>query len=545
MSGAQSISRKELSALMGCKDTDIPRAPRYSMTSYTPPGPICAAYIRSIGPIDTITGPAGSGKTVGSIFKVMRLSIAAMPVCTDGVIRVRGTVLRDNYRALYRTTLRSWFAFFPPDWHGSQFTGGQDRPAQHILKLSTVRAGKEVPVELTVDFFAVGDVAIEELLKGYETSWIWANEADLLHPRVVSFAYSRTGRYPPRDLLPPGTVRPRVVACDFNPTPPKHPLWIACKTGSFNTGENKSADGQPADEAELPAHSVNFFQQPSGLSADAENRAGKTLAEYEEDARTLTEEDVRRFVHGLPGYSSDGKPVYRREFRGATHVAQGPLKIIPRLPLHIGFDQGMTPAAILFQEDSFGQIRVYREVFLGHGVGSTRFVEAMRVLLTSQFRDLPPGVWGADPAGFYGADRQSGELAWAETVGLGLGHPVMPAPSNEPGIRIEAVRLCLRTMLEANKPGLVIDPEGCPLLIEGFEAEYKFAKKPDGTYQDAPVKNQAANLQDALQYGILALRGRAGVIAESGRAGRPGNVVSIGDARAPQRDAMADFNVFA
>lgn len=540
------LTRKQIAELADCKPEDIPRAPTYSLTSYTPPGPVCAAYIRSMGPIDTITGPAGSGKTVGSIFKVIRLTIAAMPVCIDGVIRCRGTVLRDNYRALYRTTLRSWFTFFPPDWHGSTFTGGQDRPAQHVLKLSTVRGGREIPVELTVDFFAVGDVAIEELLKGYETSWIWANEADLLHPRVVPFAYSRTGRYPPRELLPPGTRRPRVVACDFNPTPPKHPLWIACKTGSFNTHEHVAGEMRPVeDEDTLPPQSVQFFQQPSGLSEQAENRLGKTREEYEEDARTLTEEDVRRFVHGLPGYASDGKPVYRREFRGAVHVSPVPLKILQGLPLHIGFDQGMTPAAILFQEDSFGQLRIYREMFLGHGVGSTRFVEAMRVLLTGQFRGLPPGVWGADPAGFYGADRISGELAWAETVGQGLGHPVIPAPSNEPGIRIEAVRLALRTMLEANKPGLIIDGEACPLLVEGFEAEYKFQRKPDGTYADLPIKNQAANLQDALQYGVLALRGRAGVIAESGRAGRPGNVYSLNDARPQNGDALNHFNVFA
>jgi hypothetical protein len=213
------LTRRQIADLCGVEPKDIPNAPLYNLKSFTPPGPVCASYIRSQGPIDCITGPAGSGKTVGSIFKVIRLTIALMPVCSDGVVRVRGAVLRDNYRALYRTTLRSWFNWFPPDWGGAVFTGGQDRPAQHIMKLSTVRNGKEVPVELTVDFFAVGDVAIEELLKGYETSWFWVNEADLLHPRVIPFCYSRTGRYPPRESLPVGTKRPRVVACDFNPTP--------------------------------------------------------------------------------------------------------------------------------------------------------------------------------------------------------------------------------------------------------------------------------------------------------------------------------------
>jgi hypothetical protein len=538
------LSRKQIADLAGCKPEDIPRAPHYSLTSYTPPGPVCAGYIRSLGPIDCITGPAGSGKTVGSIFKAIRLTIGVMPVCTDGVIRVRGTVLRDNYRALYRTTLRSWFTFFPPDWAGSTFTGGQDRPAQHILKLSTVRNGREVPVELTVDFFAVGDVAIEELLKGYETSWIWANEADLLHPRVVPFSYSRTGRYPPRELLPPGTVRPRVVICDFNPTPPKHPLWLACKTGSFQTAERGVGDngGPPLDDDGVAA-SVNFFQQPSGLSPQAENRAGKTLAEYEEDARTLTEEDVRRFVHGLPGYASDGKPVYAREFKSRIHVAAGPIPVLRNRPVLIGFDQGMTPAALIAQEDTFGQLRILREVFLGHGVGASRFIDAMRAELHGRFRGLPPGTWGSDPSGFYGADKQRGELTWSEMVGVGLGHNIMPAPTNEVGARIEAVRAPLRLMLEADKPAILIDPEGCPLLIEGFEAEYKFRKKPDHTYEAEPLKNDYANLHDALQYLILTHRGRQAVIDAAAFGQLPGNVTPLAG-RSPSGDRMQDFNVF-
>jgi hypothetical protein len=540
VAASRSISRAELAQLCGVKPADIPHAPRYSLVNWQPPGPVCLGYVRSQGPIDCITGPAGSGKTVGSIFKCMRFAVAIMPVCNDGVIRVRGTVLRDNYRALYRTTLRSWFEFFPPDWHDSTFTGGQDRPAQHVLKLSTVRGGREVPVELTVDFFAVGDVAIEELLKGYETSFVWCNEGDLLNVRVIPFSYSRTGRYPPRELLPKGTRRPRLVTVDFNPPPPKHPLWLACKAGTFNTGERGMGDngGPPLDD-DTP--SVNFFQQPSGLSPEAENRAGKTYEEYLEDARTLTEEDVRRFVHGLPGYASDGKPVYAREYRGRIHVAGGPIPILKGVKLHAGFDQGQTPAAIFFQEDSHGQIRVLREVFLGHGVGFMRFAEAILPLLRGVFRDLPPGVWSADPAGFYGADRTAGDLAWAESVGAALGHPIMPAPSNEPGLRIESVRLPLRTMLDQDKPGLLIDPEGCPLLIEGFEAEYKYLKNPNGTYKNEVNKNEAANVHDALQYGVLGLRGRAGTIRATSQAGRPDNVVALHGGAV---DRTADFDVF-
>lgn len=540
---SKSLTRSQVADLCGCKVEEIPASPLFSQTAYVPPGPVCAAYIRSQGPIDCITGPAGSGKTVGSIFKVIRFAIGSMPVCTDGIVRVRGAVLRDNFRALYRTTLRSWFEFFPPDYGGAHFTGGQDRPAQHILKLATVRSVggvlREVPVELTVDFFAVGDIAIEELLKGYECSFFWVNEGDLLHERVIPFAYSRTGRYPPRARLPEGARLPRVVAVDFNPPAPKHPLWLACQRRGFGAGEDETDEtGAPRAPVKVEDATLNFFHQPSGLSPEAENRSGKTFEQYEEESRTLTEEDVRRFVHGLPGYARDGKPVYAREYRGRIHVAPGPLAVLPGVPLHAGVDQGLTPAIVWFQEDSYGQLRILQEVSPGHGTGISRFVAQVMPWLHGRFRGLPLGVYSGDPAGFLGADRQAGELAWAEAVGAAIGVHILPAPTNEPGLRFEAVKLALR-MIDTDRPGIIIDPIGCPQLVEGFEAEFKFPKKPDGTHGDGPVKNLVSNPHDALQYGILGLRGRAGVIAEAGRAGRPGQ---MHDHAAPIGNT--DFNVF-
>lgn len=531
------LTRAQLADLCGCRPGEIPTAPSYSLVAYHPPGPVAEGYIRSTGPIDAITGPAGSGKTVASIFKSIRFTVAAMPVGKDGVVRVRGTVLRDNYRALYRTTLRSWFEFFPPDWGGSLFTGGQDRPAQHVLKLMTVRevegVRRECPVELTVDFFAVGDVAIEELLKGYETSWIWCNEGDLLHRRVIPFSYSRTGRYPPLASLPDGARRPRMVAVDFNPPDIDHPLWQACERGSFNEKRGEEGDDTAA--------SINFFHQPSGLSPEAENRAGKSFEAYQEEAITLTESDVRRFVHGQPGYALDGKPVYS-EFDYKRHVSAGPLAVLPGVPLDIGFDQGLSPGAVFFQTASNGQVRILAELVPEHGTGVSRFLEQVLHLLMGRLRGLPPGVYTADPSGFYGADRIAGEMTWSEAVSKGLGHLIMPAPTNEPVLRIEAVKLLLKTSIDANTPALTIDPS-CRMLIGGFAAHYKYRRIRNGAterFEDRPLKNDCATAHDALQYGVLGRRGRAGVINDAAQAGRAGNVV-----RMPVgRNATRDFSVW-
>lgn len=544
-----SLTRSQVAALCGCEERDIPASPAFSLTHFVPPGPVAARYIQSLGPVDAITGPSGSGKTVATIFKLIRFAVATMPATTSGVVKVRLTVLRDNYRALYRTTLRSWFNWFPPDFPGSSFSGGQDRPAQHRIILSTVRVvdgiRREVPVDLEVDFFAVGDVAIEELLKGYETSAFWANEGDLLAERVIPFAYDRTGRYPSRTELPPGTVLPRLVAVDFNPTPPKHWLWKACTTGTFQheTPDDPldAALALQADDAEKVA--VNFFHQPSGLMPEAENRAGKSYQDYLRASKVMTPNDVRRFVHGLPGYALDGKPVYVREFNRRKHVAAGAVEVLPGVPLHIGFDQGLSPAAVLVQVSSLGQVRILRELYLGHGVGYQRFLQALiPILTTPPFRGLPPGLYTADPAGFYGADRVTGELAWAEAIGRGLGHPVYPAPTNEPSARWESVRSRLLGDIDTTTPGLILDPS-CSVLIDGFEADYKFPRYKDNAPQqhgDQPVKNDASHPHDALQYAVLGIFGRAGVIDEAARAGRPRNVVPIG--RRPSAAPGWNFN---
>src|SRR5262249_7668855 len=84
------------------------------LTNYDPPGPIGHAFMHEIHPVHFLMGPWGSGKTRASIIKTAIVSLRA-PLCRDGIIRARGAILRDNFRALYRTTLESWFRVFPKD----------------------------------------------------------------------------------------------------------------------------------------------------------------------------------------------------------------------------------------------------------------------------------------------------------------------------------------------------------------------------------------------------------------------------------------------
>ncbi len=159
----------------------------------------------------------------------------------------------------------------------------------------------------------------------------------------------------------------------------------------------------------------------------------------------------------------------------------------------------------------------------------------------AEFRGLPVSEAWFDPSAFYGADRQAGELAFAETVARAINVSIMPAPSNEPSLRQEAVRWYLGAPIDANTPRLIIDPR-CERTIGGFAAHYKLTKQASAGATDrlAVAKNEYSHIHDAWQYLCLGHRGRAGVIADVSKLGRASNVVAM-----QSRRARSDFDVWS
>ncbi len=519
-----------------------------NLQTYKPPGPVGAQFIQSRGPIDLIMGPAGSGKTVASTVKGPWAAVNWFPVCTDGVIRAKMAVIRDTYRDLARTCLASWYEMFPEN---HPFTvsheGGQDRPVKHKLEWATIRNGSRVKVEFQAEFGAIGDANIEAFIKGYEVSFGWMNECDLLHERVPGLLLQRTGRYPRIDRIAPGEldrvtkdyrrmlqsigmkiddeelVLPRMVWGDMNP--PDFAHWSA-----INCVEKK-----------LPGW--NLYKQPSGLSPQAENRAGKPRSSYEMEATTMNEYDVRRYVHGEFGYARDTRPVYP-EFSLQLHVADQTLKPAEGLPISLGLDAGGSPAATIGQFMPNGQNRLLREICADPGTGPKRFGETLLEVLARDFPGFAINEAFADPSSFYGADKLAGEFAWVETVARILNVSIQPAPSNEPSLRHEAVRWYLTGFIDGNTPRYLVDPS-CKRMIGGFAAHYKLTKQASAGQTDrlAVAKNEYSHPHDAEQYRCLGHRGRMGVIEDASSLGRAKNVASMQAARAA-RKSRADFNVW-
>lgn len=517
------------------------------ITRYKPPGPVGAKFLNALGPIDLIMGPAGSGKTVCSVFKGPKIASEYWPICNDGWIRFKLACIRDTYRDFARTALATWYEAFPI---GNSFeihhSGGQDRPVKHVMRWNTRRPGYgDIPVEFQMETGAIGDANVEQFIKGYEISAGWGNEIDMMDERVPGLLFQRTGRYPkvediaPQELErvsrdgrksfekmgltadPNEIILPRIVWGDLNPPDIDNWVYTACVKEKWP--------------------GFNLYRQPSGLSSNAENRVGKPRSSYELEAATQPDHIVRRMVHGEFGYALDGKPVYP-EFSLQRHVADA--EITPRtgIPLALGFDAGGSPACTIDQFLPNGQNLSLHEICAQPGTGPGRFSEMVMEVLLSRFAGFAIGeAWG-DPSAFWGADKQAGELSFMETVSRALNINILPAPSNEPALRQEAVRWYLGAPIDASTERMQVDPVHCPMLIGGFAAHYKLTKQASAGATDvlAVQKNPYSHPHDAKQYVCLGHRGRFGVIDGASRLGRPSNVVGMREKREQQQRANRD-----
>lgn len=486
---------------------------------YEPPGPVAKAFINDqTSFVPFIMGPVGSGKTTAAIFKRMMFG-CAMPVCRDGKRRCKAIVVRDNFRTLEKTLLASWLQWFPKGYPGSDWTGGNDRPAIHTLRFNV----RGVETEIITEFAALGSHRVEEVLRGWEGSFGWMNEADIMSRDVAAFLKQRLAlrRYPARGLLPEGVEPPAQMIGDFNA--PDVDNWIY------------------ADFVEAPPPGHKLYRQPSGLSAEAENRKFVSIDGYRQMVASEPDWWVRRFVHAEFGYSRDGKPVHS-EFNEQLHVAPAPLAVEPNLPLVIGLDAGMVPAAALLQPRPNGQLRVTDELVPGHGVGPVRFAEYLLELMASRYGAVRDVYAYVDPAAQWGADREAGEMTWLEIVANALGLPLLiPGDgSNEIAARLEAVRQPLATLIDGREPGLIISPH-CRFLIKGFASEYRYKRIQQAggdRYDDLPDKSRRpfVDVHDALQYACLGWRGRMGIISAASREKRGGRAGWGGRGSGRRRD---------
>lgn len=486
--------------------------------NYRPAGPVMKAFHESNAFFRALAGPIGSSKTTGAGNMEPVFGALCQRPNSDGVRTFKSGVLRDTYRNLYATTMKTWHKTFPKEV--GDFKGSDDRPAEHNI---TLEMPGGVELQISVEFRALGkDFDVEATCRGWELNGAYVDEADLCPSNAITYLGGRVMRAGDAKLR-----QTRGVWFTFNKPDVEHYLYNWCEEDGF--------DGELPEElaAELGMTLFAYFNQPAGLLPGMPyrtNPAAENLQHLDKGYYIIAaagagadQNYVRRMVRNEWGASGSGQVVYP-SYNAELHVAAGALEPPAGSILRLGLDGGGTPAAVIGGRDGYGRRIIYGEVViedpndakgrtLMRGVGPTRFAKAIAEKLGEpRFRGCRVEMGFGDPAAFYGADREMGEYSFMETVAQKLGLPIQPADSNEIHLRHEAVAGLMNDLGEDGRPRLIISG-CCKWLRRGFAGDYKLEKvdKNNPGKELKPQKTLTSHVHDALQYYCLGDVGRAGV----------------------------------
>ena len=466
---------------------------------YKPDGEVLKSFMKDSTFFRGIRGPVGSGKSVGCCVEVFRRALEQKKG-EDGLRKSRWAIIRNTNPQLRTTTIKTWLDWFPEsDWGRFHWSV----PYTHHIKKGEI--------DLEVIFLALDRPEDVKKLLSLELTGIWINEAREIPKSIIDACTMRVGRYP--SMRDGGPSWSGVIA-DTN-APEEDHWW------PIMAGEVPIPDHIPREQAKMlvKPDNWNFFTQPSGMletkdeegeiqdykeNPKAENQKNILANYYSNLIRGKTKSWIDVYVMNRLGHIQDGKPVYPM-FASEVHIAKEEIPVAANVPVYVGIDFGLTPAAVLAQKVR-GRWFVQSEI-VAVDMGIVRFAEVLRQELATRFSAASEVIIYGDPAGDF---RAQTDESTPFHILRGAGLRAFPAPSNSVDLRLESVSSQLTKMVEG-KPALLIDRR-CPQLIKGFEGGYAYKRMEVSgeRYADKPDKNMFSHVHDAAQYLFLgAGEGRA------------------------------------
>jgi len=429
---------------------------------YTPTK-TCKEFMASDSKMRVLMGPVGSGKSVASCFEVIRRASQQAPN-KQGIRKSRVAIVRETARQLQDTTIKTFLDWFPTGVCGN------------FMRTTKTFFFKVGDVECEVMFRALDDADDVANLNSLELTFAWFNECRDIHPDIMDAMSKRIGRFP--------------SAKDGGPS--WFGMWGDTNPPTMDTWWYYQMEGLDSKDGVSPNdNGWQVFKQPSGRSPHAENI--ENLPEGYYDTQGRSDEYVRVYVDGEYGLSSAGQPVYKY-FRPDYHIAGQTLRPIINgvRPIVIGMDLGLTPAAVIGQQDPRGRTLILDEA-VSFDMGIQRFVRTiLKPLIFERFTGAPVMVI-CDPAGIQRAqtdERSAVDIIKAE------GLRVMPAKTNSVSARLSSVDDYLMRQVDGDA-AFLLDPK-CTQLKAAMMGEYRFHKK-NGNIE----KNKHSHVAEALQYLML------------------------------------------
>jgi hypothetical protein len=239
--------------------------------------PTLSAFLDSSAFVRVVEGPVGSGKSSACVLEILRRAREQQPG-PDGIRHTRFAVVRNTYRELNDTT-RKTFEQWVPDvlgkWNEQDFTF-------HM---------RFADVDCEVLFRALDKPADVKKLLSLELTGVYFNEVREIAKPIFDGAQGRVGRYPSKK---DGGATWFGVWADTNPWHTGH--WL-----------HKLRKACPEGFA--------FFQQPGGLSPDAENRENLPPGYYDRLCAGKDQAWIDVYVKGLEA-SSDVGSIFGKQLDG-------------------------------------------------------------------------------------------------------------------------------------------------------------------------------------------------------------------------------------
>ncbi|WP_324694585.1 hypothetical protein [Novosphingobium sp. RL4] len=444
--------------------------PEMEIRRLNSPGPISDQFLLSRAFLKIIIGPVGSAKTITALRALRRVGTRqGGRRDANGVLRrkARVGVIRETYPNIEKNTLPSWFRIHPET--DGKFTWKAPFTHKLTLILGHDEFGRPNDVcDFEIEFRAIGDRSVEEACRGWEVVAVMIDEADLQPPDLLAFLSGRVGR---ASDLDPSLVVDQQIILSLNA--PYMDNWIYGLAIEKNLGELLDP-GLMEALGDRPLMEV--FLQPGGREPDAENLHNLPKGYYAIQAALNKHRPdyVARMIDNKFVPMQHGQPV-NPQFDYRAHVR--PLDLNPRLPLLVGFDQGLFAAAVASQRLSMGEFRTLAEavMFREDGrtlakIGPTAAGAMVRSMIAARFPNLDPGMLRVvgDPAAWSARDRQDSEHDWVLAFQKGLGHRVYKGKTNRQALRNEAI---WRAMAE--RDGYAVDPSA-KHLIRGHLGGYRY-----------------------------------------------------------------------
>jgi hypothetical protein len=341
------------------------------------PSPTALQFHNDNSLVRAVMGPVASGKSSMAAMEVLLRSFNQNVY--KGVRTSRWLAIRNTYNELRTTTIKTL-----SHWMPSSIT----HINANYPPIARMRTGLPdgTSVDLEVLFVALDRTQDLGKLRSLEVTGVWLNEASELEREVLEFSIQRRGRFPP---VAAGGFNWSGVVMDYNPVPEDHWLYLLF--------EEERLPGyrlfrQPPAIIEMPAIGPLGTAAPGVMewvgNPEAENIANisEGFQYYLQQVPGKSEEWVNVFLRGLYGRSTSGRAVYAGEYSDKEHVVQGPKPTVPDkfLPVVVGFDWGLNPAAVLGQLSRTGSLVIatagagWRVSGTRRGSGAARWTSARR-----------------------------------------------------------------------------------------------------------------------------------------------------------------------